>query len=238
MPKAMIHVAGRPHLEHLAAQFLSMDLSPVVIAVNHHAKAIYDHFGSDPRWAAVVPVFTSQRGTGTDLLECLVEVPGESFVVWNGDTIVDLDLRGLLAFAAEAPGQAAVVLTRRTGVPNEGAFFVGGDRSVLATMEAAAPYPMPTAFAWRGSSSGVLVLRKSLLTPFYSAMQLSLERDVLPSLVFRRRLRAFDNGVRYFLDFGTLEGLAQLKRDERFLRSRYLATQQPERRTDASALPE
>jgi NDP-sugar pyrophosphorylase family protein len=215
-----------------------MGLRPVVFAVHHHASTIYDHFGSDPRWSAVRPVFTSQRGTGTDLLECLEEVPDEPFVVWNGDTIVDLDLRALLAFAEDAPGQAVVVLTRRSGVPNEGAFYVGADRSVLASREAAPPHAMPTTFAWRGSSSGVLVFRKSLLASFNSAMQLSLERDVLPSLVLNRRLCAFDNGMRYVLDFGTREGLAQLRRDEQLLRSPLPANQQPERRTDAGTLPE
>lgn len=229
MPKTMIQVAGRPYLEHLTAQFLSIGLRPVVIAVHHHAESIYEHFGSDPRWAAVVPVFTGQRGTGADLMECLVQVPGESLVVWNGDTVVNLDLRALLAFAEEDPGQGVVVLTRRTGVPNEGAFYVSGDTSVLASLEAAVPQPLPTAFAWRGSSSGVLILRKRLLAAFSSARPLSLEGDILPNLIIRRRLRAFDNGMRYFLDFGTREGLTQLRRDERLLRSRFPPTPRPER---------
>jgi NDP-sugar pyrophosphorylase family protein len=106
-----------------------------------------------------------------------------------------------------------IVLTRRTGVPNEGAFFVAGDGRVLASLEAVPAPAIPSTFAWRGSSAGVLLLRKSLLSPFHSPLQRSLEKSILPSLIATRQLRAFDNGERYFLDFGTWKGFDQLRRD-------------------------
>jgi mannose-1-phosphate guanylyltransferase len=90
MPKAMIEVAGRPYLEHLAGRLLDAGLRPVVIAVHHHDEMIRAHFGADRRWADLVFVRTRQQGTGADLLGCLQHVPAEVFLVWNGDTVVDL----------------------------------------------------------------------------------------------------------------------------------------------------
>jgi mannose-1-phosphate guanylyltransferase len=115
MPKAMIQVAGRPYVEHLAA-----GMRPVVVAVHHRAEIIRNHFGGDPQWSSVAFVFVGQRGTGSDLLDCLARVPTDDFVVWNGDTIVDLDPGALLACGEEEPGRGVIVLTRRPGVPNEG----------------------------------------------------------------------------------------------------------------------
>jgi mannose-1-phosphate guanylyltransferase len=105
MPKTMIKVAGRPYLEHLAARLLAAGLRPVVIAVHHHAEIICDHFSADRRWADLVFVHTDQRGTGADLLDCLPSVPTDAFVVWNGDTVVDLEVAALLAFTAEDPSR-------------------------------------------------------------------------------------------------------------------------------------
>jgi NDP-sugar pyrophosphorylase family protein len=213
MPKAMIHVGGRPNLERLAAQHLDAGLRPVVVAVHHLAGMIRDYFGHETRWADVRFVLTGQRGTGADLLECLRHVTADSFVVCNGDTVVDLDLTSLLAFAVEDRDRGVIVLSRRAGVPNEGAFFVSGDGVVLASLEAVPRQPIPEMFAWRGSSTGMLVLRKSLLAEFCATAPLSLEATVVPTLVAGEHLRAFDNGTRYFLDFGTPDGLEQLNRD-------------------------
>jgi D-glycero-D-manno-heptose 1,7-bisphosphate phosphatase len=222
MPKTMLPVAGRPYLEHLATQLLGAGLRPVVVAVHHLAGMIRDYFADQRRWADLVFVMTRQRGTGADLLGCLAHVPTDAFLVWNGDTVVDLDVAALLAFAGQDPDRGVVVLTRRAGVPNQGAFYVADDGIVLASMEAARPSTIPSRFAWRGSSTGVLLLTKPLLVRFNasSSPPSSLEKTILPRLVSTRQLRAFDNGTRYFLDFGTPDGLAQLAQDAPSLRDR------------------
>jgi NDP-sugar pyrophosphorylase family protein len=215
MPKTMLPVAGRPYLEHLATQLLDAGLRPVVVAVHHLAGMIRDHFADQPHWADLVLVMTRQRGTGADLLDCLAQVPTDAFVVWNGDTVVDLDIAALLAFTAQDPDRGVIVLTRRAGVPNQGAFYVADDGIVLASLEATPAPAIPARFAWRGSSTGVLLLTKPLLARFNASSPppSSLEKTILPCLVSTRHLRAFDNGTRYFLDFGTPDGLARLAQD-------------------------
>jgi NDP-sugar pyrophosphorylase family protein len=95
-------------------------------------------------------------------------------------------------------------------VPNYGAFYVGNDGVVLASLEASPPHRAPDLYGWRGSSTGVLILRKELLKTFNSEQPLSLERTVLPQLIRGGMIRGFDNGQRYFLDFGTPMRLASL----------------------------
>jgi NDP-sugar pyrophosphorylase family protein len=214
MPKTMLPVAGRPYLEHLTTRLLDAGLRPVVVAVHHLAGMIRGHFADQRRWADLVFVTTGQRGTGADLFDCLPQVPTDGFVVWNGDTLVDLDVAALLAFAAQDPDRGVIVLTRRPGVPNQGAFYVAEDGIVVASLEAAPAPAIPSRFAWRGSSTGVLLLSKPLLARFgSSAPPSSLEKTALPCLISTRHLRAFDNATRYFLDFGTPAGLEQLGRD-------------------------
>ena len=209
MPKAMIPVAGRPYLEHLAGRLLRAGLRPVVVAVHHHADMIRDHFRSRPAYDDLLFVQTSQGGTGSDLMECLTALPTATFVVWNGDTVVDLDVPDLLMCGGQAAGCGAIVLTRRPDAPNHGAWYVDPDGTVLATLEQA-PRPVPPiSYSWRGSSTGVLLLTKPLLDA-YRPDTPDLYAHVLPLLIRHERLVAYDNGTRYFIDFGTPHALATL----------------------------
>ena len=210
MAKTMIPVAGRPYLEHLAGRLLGAGLRPVVVAVHHHADAIFDHFHGHPLSVDLRFVRTEQRGTGADLLQCLDAVPTATFVVWNGDTIVDLDLPDLLSCGERIAGGAVTVLTRRPDAPNHYAWYVDADGTVLATLEAVPTPPAPAEYSWRGSSTGVVLLTKSLLFSYRSHQAPGLYTTMLPSLISRRRVKAYDNGSRYFLDFGTPRALAQI----------------------------
>jgi mannose-1-phosphate guanylyltransferase len=210
MPKTMIPVAGRPFLEHLTGRLLRDGLRPVVVAVHHHADAILHHFAGHTSAADLRFVHTDQRGTGADLMRCLDAVPEAAFVVWNGDTVLDLDLADVLAHGEQHPGRAVIVLTRRPDAPNHNAWYVDPDGAVLATLEAVPTPPPPATFGWRGSSTGVLLLNKALLAAYWSTEAPDLYAAILPELIAQRQLIAYDNGDRYFLDFGTPRDLARL----------------------------
>lgn len=210
IPKTMLPVAGRPYLEHLVSRLLGAGLRPVVVAVHHHADMIREHFNGDRSRADLLFVHTNQRGTGSDLLECLGSVPTDAFIVWNGDTIVELDVPDLLGHGERAEGGAIIVLTRRLDAPNNGAWYVDANRTIIASLEAVPKPVAPIDFTWRGSSTGVLLLRKSLLTGYQARPAPDLYSSILPLLIARRKLKAYDNGRRYFLDFGTPQNLARI----------------------------
>ncbi|MGH8904530.1 MAG: sugar phosphate nucleotidyltransferase [Egibacteraceae bacterium] len=213
--KAMLPVGGQPFLELLVARCLAAGLRPVVVTISHHAEDIRAHF-ADVRWgdAGLILHKTHQKGTGGDLLDATARLPAGRFVVCNGDTVLDIDIRAVLTFHDEAPDRGVIVLTRRRGVPNENAIVVDDDNVVTASFEAAAVDKIWSgAMQLAGSATGTLVLPHGLLEEINRDGPSSLEQDVLPVLIERRMLRAFDNSLRYFLDFGTPDRLAQLRRE-------------------------
>ncbi len=210
MPKTMISVGGRPYIEHLVGRLLAAGLRPVAIAVHHHADMIYDHFDGHPYLPNLRFVHTGQLGTGSDLLECLDSLPADDFIVWNGDTIVELDVADLLRIRTQLSTGAVIVLTRRSDAPNKDAWYVDSASTVLASLEAVPPPAAPTTYAWRGSSTGILLLTKALLATFQAGRAPDLYTTILPSLISQQQLKAYDNGDRYFLDFGTPQNLARI----------------------------
>jgi NDP-sugar pyrophosphorylase family protein len=107
-------------------------------------------------------------------------------------------------------GNAVIVLTRRPDTPNAGAWYVDSECTVLASLEAAPRPTEPAEFAWRGSSTGVVYLTKPLLSEYRSGRTPDLYSSILPKLIGHRSLKAYDNGIRYFLDFGTPADLARI----------------------------
>ncbi|MGH8887805.1 MAG: hypothetical protein ACRDYX_22085 [Egibacteraceae bacterium] len=100
------------------ARCLASGLRPVVAAISHHAEDIRAHF-ADVRWgdAGLILHEACQKGTGGDVLDAVARVPAGRFVVCNGDTVLDIDMRAVLTFQDEAPDRGVIVLTRRRGVP-------------------------------------------------------------------------------------------------------------------------
>ncbi|MGH8902892.1 MAG: hypothetical protein ACRDYA_14790 [Egibacteraceae bacterium] len=177
--------------------------------------------------AGLIPHKTHQKGTGGDVRDATAQVPAGRFVVCNGDTVLDIDIRAVLTFQDEAPDRGVTVLTRRRGVPNENA-IVDDDNVVTASFEAARPPTGAPPCSWRGSATGTLVLHHGLLEEINQDGPSSLEQDVLPVLIERRMLPAFDNSLRYFLDFRTPDRLAQLRREHKAI-LRVLACEKGER---------
>jgi NDP-sugar pyrophosphorylase family protein len=209
MPKTMLPVAGRPYLEQLTGRLLRSGLWPVVVAVNHHEQMIRDYFSDHPYAPDLRFVRTRRQGTGADLIQCLEQAPTEEFIVWNGDTIVDLDVRSLLERHGEE-GRPVIVLTQRPDAPNRNAWYVDADDFVIGCLEAVPRTHPPITYAWRGSSTGVVFLTKTSLAAFDGHGQLDLYSTVLPALMTQKVLKAHDNGTRYFLDFGTPNDLARI----------------------------
>jgi mannose-1-phosphate guanylyltransferase len=132
IPKTMIPIAGRPYLEHLTGRLLAAGLHPIVVAVHHHATTIIDHFAGHPLSDGLRFIHTDQAGTGADLIRCLDALPAGDFLVWNGDTILDLDIPALLAHSQQHPHAGTIVLTRRPDAPNHNAWYVDHDATMLA----------------------------------------------------------------------------------------------------------
>lgn len=214
MAKTMIPVSGRPFLEHLAGRLIGDGLHPVVVAVNHHGESIVRYFADHPLSYGLRFVYTDQRGTGADMTQCLPFLHTNDFIVWNGDTIVDINLADFRMHAENADGRAVIALTRRPDVPNCGAWFVRADGTVSETLEARPRPSFPSDYAWRGSSTGILHLSRDLIRRrFGTRTPTELYAEILPALVANRELAAADNGYRYILDFGTRAALARLNHD-------------------------
>ncbi len=98
-PKPMLHVAGKPMLEHIIERAKLQGVHQFVLAVHYLGKLIEDYFGDGDRIGVQIAYVKETSPLGTaGALGLLNPRPKAPFVVTNGDVITDIRYGELLDF--------------------------------------------------------------------------------------------------------------------------------------------
>ncbi len=114
VPKPMLELGGRPLIHYPLAMLRRAGITEVAINTHHLAAAIERGLGDGAALGihityAPEPVLF---GTGGPLNALRGFLGNQTFVIANGDSILDLDLRAMLAFHRERASLATIALFR------------------------------------------------------------------------------------------------------------------------------
>ena len=90
-PKCMAKVNGKPILEHLVNHLNKAGINEIIVNVHKNYEPIFKYFGTRLLYL-YEPVLLGEAGTEKLLQEWL----GDEYIVMNGDTLTNLDLKKLL----------------------------------------------------------------------------------------------------------------------------------------------
>ncbi len=91
-PKCLIRVAGKPVIDYVLENLIAGGVNDIWVTIHHNPLPIIKHLGDSVKYFAE-PKLVSQGQAIKELLPKL----SDPFVVANGDTICDLDVRKLLS---------------------------------------------------------------------------------------------------------------------------------------------
>ena len=117
-PKPMLEIGGRPLIHYPLAMLRRGGVTEVAINVHHLASAVRRGLGDGSERGlrityAPEPVLLGTGGPLNGLREFLGGIENENtFAIVNSDTILDLDLRAMLAFHRERAALATIALFR------------------------------------------------------------------------------------------------------------------------------
>ena len=146
-PKPMLPVANKPLLEHVVESLVDAGIERVVIVVGHHREAIQAHFGDGATWGVDIEYVVQEprHGTGHALLQAESHVSG-TFVVINGDRIVEPSLIQELLSQYEETGNACLAVTRVDN-PSEYGVVSLENGAVTGIVEKPPQYDVPSSLA-------------------------------------------------------------------------------------------
>jgi D-glycero-D-manno-heptose 1,7-bisphosphate phosphatase len=199
-PKAMLQVAGRPFIDHVAWNLKRYGVGRIVVAAGRLGDQLVAHVGDGSVWGvdAEVVVEPEPLGTGGAAALAANRLAGEEFLLLNGDTLLDVDYLDLLITRREAGASLAMALREVDDTARYGSVGFDGTRV--------------TSFAEKGPTGpgfingGVYALERSVFADSPSTA-FSLEHDLLGGLVDSGRVAGVaTSGL--FVDIGVPESLA------------------------------
>lgn len=114
-PKPLLHVGGRPILEHIVEHLQSAGIDELYITTRYLAEQIETHFGEGDKWGVNINYIREQERLGTagslKYLEGRIE---HSFLVMNGDLLTDFRVADMFTFHQELAAHMTVAVRHYT----------------------------------------------------------------------------------------------------------------------------
>ena len=199
MPKPVVPLANRPHLELMITWLLKHGVDEVILSCGFLADGVRRVLGDGEQLGVRVRYVEEPTPLGTGgALRFAGDLLAKRFFMLNGDVLTDIDLTAQLTQHEQTGARATIALI---GVDDPSAYGLvrrNPDHSVSEFLEKPSPDEIDTNLI----NAGAYILDRSILDEMPPpGRNISIERDVFPSLV-GRGLFGFAAGG-YWIDIGT-----------------------------------
>ncbi|MGC2703136.1 MAG: nucleotidyltransferase family protein, partial [Candidatus Acidiferrales bacterium] len=194
---------GTPFLELLVLQLRSQGVRRVVLCTGYLADQINERFDDGRKWGVAIGYSNEPYPLGTagavKFAEAYLEQDTE-FLVMNGDSFLEVDLRQLISFHRKHGGLMTMAVRRIAEAARYGTVEVNKDGRVISFAEKTAAR-IPGII-----NGGVYVFNHDVLRNITEG-PVSFERDVFPLLLEQGVYALEQHGM--FIDIGTPEDYAR-----------------------------
>jgi NDP-sugar pyrophosphorylase family protein len=202
LPKLLAPVNGRPFLRYLLDRLERAGVREIILCTGHRAEQIRAEFDRYPTSIRLnFSHETQPLGTGGAVRQALNATDAAEFLVLNGDSYLDCDLRPFIDWHHDHGLPGSLLLTHVDDASRFGTVQTDS-RGVIEAFREKEGRAVP---GW--INAGIYLLSRKLLEPLPQGQAFSMERELFP-----RWLERGLGGYRVkaaFLDIGTPESLAQ-----------------------------
>jgi len=110
LPKPMLPVGDQPLMEITVKQLKDAGIRQVDVAVHHMPEKITEHFGDGKAYGVDINYVTEDQPLGTAGALGLMDHPGDTMLVINGDILTQVDYRAMLQFHNENQAELTVAI--------------------------------------------------------------------------------------------------------------------------------
>ncbi|MDF9787850.1 HAD-IIIA family hydrolase [Polynucleobacter sphagniphilus] len=212
LPKPMVHILGKPVLEHLINLCKRFDFVDIALLVHHQHELIREYFGDGSRFGVKITYCTESepRGTAGALCDSL-NILSDRFFVLYGDTYADIDMAEMWKWHLE--GQAdGTLLLHPNDHPHDSDLVEINSRDQVIKIHA---YPCSDGVIRRNLVNAALyVLEKSALKNLIPAVgRLDLAKHIFPEMLKAGLILKGYVTPEYIKDMGTPDRLKRVEND-------------------------
>ena len=178
LPKPMVPIHNRPFLEHQMDYWIEQGITRFILSVGYLKDIIINHFGENYKGAQIEYIIEIQPlGTGGGLLFSATNLD-ETFLVLNGDTFIEVDLKSFYKFHIESESTWTLALFKTNDFKRFLSLDIGQDGQILSLNS---EQEISSGLA----NGGVYLLEPSTLKrlDYQSGDSVSLENQLLPNFI-------------------------------------------------------
>jgi len=207
-PKPMVPIRGKPFIEYLMNGLKNQGITEVILCLHYMADKFIEYFGGGSNFGLRITYSVEKKPLGTaGAIRNVEDYLDGTFLVLNGDTYVNLDFQGMLAFHSSNEAFGTIALVKVKNPSRYGLVDVSEDLSVTGFSE-------KTCIHEGYVNAGVYIFEDRILGYIPKNEKVSLEKEVLPSLLGKERIFGFLIGG-YFVDIGIPEDYYRFQREMR-----------------------
>lgn len=210
-PKHLLPVANRAHIVHVFDLLQRHGIDDVVLLTSYLAET-FDYLveaGRERGLNLEVSQELEPLGTAGALKNAEAFTGGETFLAFNGDVLMDVDLTAVVDFHRTREAEATILLTPVEDPSIYGVVPTGPDGRVEDFIEKPPPGEAPTNLI----NAGVYVLEPAVLDRIPAGQVWSIERATFPALVAEGARLFATPSDGYWMDIGTPEKYLQANLD-------------------------
>jgi D-glycero-alpha-D-manno-heptose 1-phosphate guanylyltransferase len=200
-PKVLAEVSGRPFLAYILNQIAAAGITRVVLCTGYKGEQVYTTFGE--AYAGIKIVYSQEQaplGTAGALYLALPLIQSDPFIVFNGDSICNVDLNAYWKWHLASDSYASLVMAQVPEVQRYGSVRIDENDNILNFTE--------KNHTGEGMiNAGIYLISLDLLKTISADAPVSLERDIFPGLI-PGKLRGYQSKAQ-FLDIGTPDAYNQ-----------------------------
>ncbi|GGU09948.1 MULTISPECIES: nucleotidyltransferase family protein [Streptomyces] len=214
-PKPMVPAAGVPFLAHQIARAAAAGVTHIVMATCYLAEVFEPYFGDGSAFGVHLEYVVEDEPLGTggairNAAELLTSGPDEPVLVFNGDILTGLDIRGLVESHTAAEADVSLHLVRVADPRAFGLVPTDSESRVLAFTEKP---QTPEEIVTDQINAGCYVFRRSVIDAIPAGRPVSVERETFPDLLAAGAKLYGKTEDTYWLDLGKPESFVQASAD-------------------------
>ncbi|MGA8153345.1 MAG: nucleotidyltransferase family protein [Terriglobales bacterium] len=216
-PKSIAPIGDRFFLEYLLLQISRAGFHNVLLCVGYGASQVEEFVGDGGRWGLSVQYSVEMEplGTAGAVKRAASLIDTQHFLVLNGDSFLDIDLRVLVEKHLHSKALATVALAKVHNSTRFGTVVLAADGQIKQFCEKAV-FVESDSSDWHVVNGGIYVFSKPVLDLIPEHGAVSLEHEIFPKLLAKGIRGFLSDG--YFIDIGLPEDFkrAQAELPEHF----------------------
>lgn len=211
VPKPMIEIDGKPVLRYQIECLTRQGIKYIVLVTGYLSGMIEEYFGGGDAFGANISYIREKEPLGTaGALYYLKNIVSEDFLLMNGDSIFDVDIKKFRDAHLQNDG-LVTIFTHPNSHPYDSGVIIADKNGAVTRW-----LTKEDERKWYKNrvNAGLHMISPKLLERFAEPKKTDLDRDVLKPLIAETNLYIYDS-PEYVKDMGTPDRLSDVERDIR-----------------------